>query len=139
MAGEPAPEETILIPPKGIQMRQSSDVVAIADKDVVAALRYIRDCACDGITAQDVAGHVSLSRATLDRRFQDLVGHSPKKEIDRIRINRAKQLLIETEYKVSVIGSMAGYTMAPQFVTAFRRMTGVTPGEYRVDAMRKKA
>jgi len=139
MAGESAPKEAILIPPKGIHIRQSSDVMAVADRDVVTALRYIRDHACDGITVDDVARRVTLSRATLDRRFQLALQRSAKTEIDRIRVNRAKQLLIETKYKIGAIATMTGYARAPQFVTAFKRLIGFTPGKYRSDAMRDKS
>jgi len=139
MAGEPAPKDTILIPPKGVHVRQSTDTFALTDQNIVAALSYIWECACDGITVQDVANHVALSRATLDRRFRSFLGHSPKKEIDRIRVNRAKQLLVETEYKISAVATMTGYEMAPQFVTAFRRLTGMTPGEYRLSTAREKS
>jgi len=136
MAGELAPKEAVFIPPKGIHVRQSSDVVAVEDCDVVAALRFIRDHACDGINVDDVAQHVALSRATLDRRFQFALGRSPKAEIDRLRVNRAKQLLAETEYKIAAIATMTGYGTAPQFVTAFKRLTGFTPGKYREIAIR---
>jgi len=136
MAGERAPKEALLIPPKGIHVRQSSDVVAVEDRDVVTALRYIRDHACDGINVDDVGRHVALSRATLDRRFQCALGRSPKAEIDRLRVNRAKQLLAETEYKIAAIATMTGYGTAPQFVTAFKRLTGFTPGKYREIAIR---
>jgi len=136
MAGESPPEEAILIPPKGVHIRQSTDVVALEDRDVVTALRYIRDHACDGITVDDVAQQMAISRATLDRRFQRALERSPKTEIDRIRVNRAKRLLVETDYKIAAIATMTGYGMAPQFVTAFKRLTGFTPGKYREGAIR---
>jgi len=136
MAGKLPPEEAILIPPKGIHIRQSTDVVALDDRDVVTALRYIRNHACDGITVDDVAQQTAISRATLDRRFQRALQRSPKTEIDRIRVNRAKRLLVETEYKIAAIATMTGYAMAPQFVTAFKRLAGFTPGKYRERAIR---
>jgi len=136
MAGQRAPKEAILIPPKGIHVRRSTDVVAVEDGDVATALRYIRDHACDGISVDDVARHVALSRTTLDRRFQFALERSPKAEIDRVRVNRAKQLLAETEYKIAAIAAMTGYAAAPQFVTAFKRLTGLTPGKYRESAIR---
>jgi LacI family transcriptional regulator len=131
MAGEAAPEAATLIPPKRIHVRQSSDVLAVEDRDIAAALRYVREHACDGITVGHAAGHLATSRATLDRHFHRILGRSVKVEIDRIRIDRAKQLLEETDYKVTLIAEMTGYGMAPQFVTAFKRLTGMTPGEYR--------
>lgn len=131
MKGESPPKETIAIPPKGVRIRRSSDLVAVEDNDVAAALRLIRDHSCDGITVEVVARRVALSRSTLDRRFQRVLGRSPKAEINRIRVTYAKRLLMETDYNIATIATMTGYGAAPQFVTAFKRLTGFTPGKYR--------
>jgi len=45
-------------------------------------------------------------------------------------------LLAETEYKIAAIATMTGYGTAPQFVTAFKRLTSFTPGKYRELAIR---
>lgn len=131
MNGEAIAESTILIPPKGIVVRTSSDVVAIADREVAAVLRYIRDHACEGINVEYVVDHVHLSRSSLDRRFKQLVGRSVKAEIDRVRINRAKLLLQETDLKITSIAHQIAYSSAAKFIDVFKRVTGVTPGKYR--------
>jgi LacI family transcriptional regulator len=131
MSGNPIVERRVLVAPERIQVRRSSDVVAVEDPDVAAALRHIRDHACEGISVGDVARSLPISRTTLDRRFLSILKRSPKNEIDRVRIQRAKRLLELTDYKVSAIAEMTGYASAPQFVTTFKRLTGVTPGEHR--------
>jgi LacI family transcriptional regulator len=131
MAGEPAPEEAVLIPPRKLHARLSSDVLAVEDRDVAAALRYVRDHACEGISVGSIARRLAMSRTTLDRHFHRNLGRSVKAEIDRLRVERAKQLLDDTEYKVSTIAEMTGYGVSPHFITAFKRLTGMTPGEYR--------
>ncbi len=131
LSGNPITEKRVLIPPEGVQVRRSSDVVAVEDPDVAAALSHIRDHACEGISVSDVARWLAISRTTLDRRFLSILQRSPKSEIDRVRIQRAKQLLELTEYKLATVAEMTGYASAPQFLTAFKRLTGITPGEHR--------
>jgi LacI family transcriptional regulator len=92
---------------------------------------FIRDHAGDGIHVDDVVASVRISRATLERRFRDSIGRSPAEEIVRIRMKRTKLLLAETDYKLRTVASLAGFGSSSQLVTAFKRITGFTPGEYR--------
>ncbi len=131
MNGVAPPPQIVLVPPRGIQTRLSTDFIAVADPGTAAALRYIRSHACDGISVDRLARRLAISRTTLDRKFRQLLGRSPKMEIDRVRIERARQLLQATDYKLSAIASLVGFQTAAQFVTAFKRHTGITPGAYR--------
>ncbi|RIK84333.1 MAG: XylR family transcriptional regulator [Planctomycetota bacterium] len=131
MEGEPAPSETIFIPPKGISRRLSSEAAAIDDREVAAAMQIIRDHACEGLTVQDVVKRLNISRSTLERRFYAAFNRTPAAEIERIRMSRAKLLLMETRYKLSKIAALTGYGTASQFATAFKRNIGATPGEFR--------
>lgn len=131
MEGEPAPEETIFIPPKGIARRLSSEASAIDDREVASAMQIIRDHACEGLTVQDVVERLNVSRSTLERRFHTAFGRSPATEIERVRMSRAKLLLRETRYKLSKIAVLTGYGTASQFATAFKRHFGFTPGDFR--------
>ncbi len=105
--------------------------MAIEDADLVVALRLISDHACEGITIGKILKHVAVSRTTLGRRFRRLLGRSPKEEIERVRLERAKRLLTETPYKLHRIARTIGYQTAAQFAIAFKRRTGLTPGQYR--------
>jgi LacI family transcriptional regulator len=131
MEGESAPQETIFIPPKGIARRLSSEAAAIDDREVASAMQIIRDHACEGLTVQDVIERLNVSRSTLERRFHAAFGRSPAMEIERMRMSRAKLLLMETRYKLSKIAVLTGYGTASQFATAFKRHSGFTPGEFR--------
>ncbi len=131
MKGSPAPADRILVPPQGVVVRRSSDVLALEDADLVVALRLISEHACEGITIGQILKHVAISRATLERRFRRLLGRSPKEEIERVRLVRAKRLLAETPYKLHRIARMIGYQTAAQFAIAFKRRTGLRPGQYR--------
>lgn len=131
MNGRPAPAKSILVPPQGIVVRRSSDVLALEDAELVFALRFIRDHACEGITVGRILKQLAISRATLERRFQRMLGRSPKAEIERVRLDRARRLLVETPYKLQQVAAMIGYRTAAQFALAFKRQTGQTPGQYR--------
>jgi LacI family transcriptional regulator len=131
MQGRRPAAKTISVPPLGIVSRRSSDAMAVDDAEVAAALHHIRAHASAGLRVPDVVSILSISRATLERRFQQVLGRSPAAEIERVRMDHARLLLAETDYKLRSIAALVGYASDAQFVTAFRRHTGTTPGHFR--------
>jgi len=133
MRGETVGTEGVLIPPLGVAERQSSDVYAIDDPDIAAALRYIREHACEGISVTDVLHSVPLSRRMLEHRFLKLVRRTPHAEIIRIRMERAGRLLRETDLSLAEIASRAGFADANYLSVAFKKQMGVSPRAYRAE------
>ncbi len=131
MRGDAPNLEPVIIPPLGVEMRQSTDVLAVADVEVREALSYIRQCACDGIMVADVLDQVPLSRRDLERRFKTLLGRSPAAEIRRIRLDRAKELLARSDLPVSKVAEAVGFDYVERFVPLFRKHVGITPLAYR--------
>lgn len=131
---EPPPEETILIPPKGVQTRLSSDFLAIPDPELAAALTYIRENACEGINVDDVIEYCQISRSTLERRFIKYLGLGPKEHIQRMRFERVKTLLRETDYDLFQIARLTGFRTTAHLVSAFKSRSGTTPGQYRLNS-----
>jgi LacI family transcriptional regulator len=131
MRGYMPTEPRILIDPLRVVTRQSSDVLAIRDSEVAAAMKFIRERACDGISVDDVVATVPVSRSTLERRFIKGVGRSIKAEINKVRIRRIKELLINTDYKLGAIANKVGFAHAEYMSVLFRESVGVTPGQYR--------
>jgi LacI family transcriptional regulator len=125
--GDRSEPPLVTYPPKRVVKRRSSDVVAVDDVELAAALQLIRDHACDGMTVADVVKQVPLSRPTLQRRFWQKLGRSPKQQIDQVRIDRAKRLLIETDYTLKHIAYLTGFSNAAHFATMFKRHTGQSP------------
>jgi LacI family transcriptional regulator len=134
MRGKPVPTEATLIPPVGIAERQSTDAYALDDPDIVTAMRFIREHACDGITVADVLRVVPLSRRKLEQRFLKLVRRTPYAEISRIRMERAGRLLRETSLPLAEIARRAGFTDPLYLSRAFKKHVGVSPRAYRKDA-----
>jgi LacI family transcriptional regulator len=131
MAGADVPVTTRLIEPLGVAARQSTDVVAVADARVSAAVRFIREHAASGIDVADVLRAVPMSRTLLERKFRQLIGHSPHEHILRVRVERVKALLATTELAVGAIAERVGVAHPEYLSVAFRRATGLSPREYR--------
>ncbi len=136
MRGEVVPPAAHLIKPLGIQTRQSTDVFAIDDPLVVQALRYIREHACEGINAGDVVKRFDLSRRVLEHRFQRKVGRTPHEEIIRVRIARVKELLAQQGLTLEEIAQRTGYQHIEYLSAAFKRLTGLSPSQFRTEHQR---
>ncbi|MDP0496366.1 MAG: substrate-binding domain-containing protein [Verrucomicrobiota bacterium JB024] len=130
MNDQTVPELT-LIPPLTIEKRASTERSACEDRIVASILSYIRDHFAEKITAEHVVQSIYTSRATAYNRFSQVVGHPIGKEIERVRLENAKSLLVETDYKIDVVARLSGYTNTPAFCRTFRRVVGLTPGDYR--------
>lgn len=136
--GEAVPPEPQFIEPLGIEIRQSSDVLAIDDPDVAAALRFIREHASTGIRVQDVLNAVPLSRRVLESRFRSILGRTPHEEIMRLRMQHVKRLLRETDLSLVEIARRVGIEHVEYLSVAFKRETGRTPRQYRLEAPASK-
>lgn len=133
MKGEHLTVVELRVAPIGVHRRQSTDVLATDDPQVVLAVRFIRDHACEPINVADVLRAVPLSRKVLETRFRKLLNHTLHDEIIRVRVDRVKQLLANTDLKLADIASRAGFEHPEYLSVAFKRETGFTPAAYRVD------
>ncbi len=125
------PDPPLLTKPLGIMVRESTDTLAIDDHEVSEALQYIRRHAHANIRVADVLKTLSLSRRSLEHRFKKMVGRTPHEEIQRVRLNSVKRLLSETELSIAAIAERSGYEHGEYMTAVFRRVTGLTPTEYR--------
>lgn len=130
MKGEVIKPTAHMIPPVGVKTRQSSDILAVADRKVAEALRYIREHACEGISVSDLLRRVPMARRSLETRFRKLLGRTPREEILRVQLNRVKQLLTATKLPVWEIADRTGFE--PDYLSGvFKRQIGMSPSEYR--------
>lgn len=119
------------VDPAGIANRRTTDVLAIPDRAVSAAVRYITEHACEGLTVDMVLPHAAASRSQLERKFRRYLGRSPQAEIRRVQIARIKQLLTDTDLPLKRIAELTGFDYMEYMCVVFRRLTGETPGAYR--------
>lgn len=121
----------VFIEPLGVTTRQSTEVLALDDPNLAAAVRCIREHACEGITVPEVLKRVPLRRIELERRFRKYLGHSPQAEIRAVQLKRVKQLLADTDLSLEQIARLAGYKHPEYMNVVFKRLTGQTPAHYR--------
>ena len=131
MAGEPAPGEPILIAPRGVVQRESSDMTAINDPVVARCVHYIRKHVADGVTVANLLNEVHVSQSSLQSRFKKLLGHAPSIEIRHIQIEKARELLADPDLSMIQIAYACGFRNQTRFGVAFRRVAGQTPTAYR--------
>jgi LacI family transcriptional regulator len=131
MAGESVKTSSILVKPMGVIARQSTDILAIDDRHIAAALKHIREQACDGLDVESILKVVPLSRSVLERRFSQILGISPKAEILRVRLDRVCRLLAESDLPLAEVAQKAGFEHPEYMSRLFKKKMGITPGEFR--------
>jgi LacI family transcriptional regulator len=131
MSGRAVQPTMNLVEPLGIATRQSTDVLAIEDQEVSAAVQFIRNHACEGITVDRVLDAVPISRRMLERRFKRIVGRTPHDEIVRVQVERARQMLRGTDLPLKTIAERIGLRHGEYLSVLFKRATGIAPGAYR--------
>ncbi|MBC8095976.1 MAG: helix-turn-helix domain-containing protein, partial [Akkermansiaceae bacterium] len=126
------PVINVLLPPVRLIRRQSTDVLALDDSRLCAAIRMVREGACSGLRVEDVVKAVCLSRRQLEARFRRHLGRSPHQEILRTRLQRAKELLEETQLTLADVAERCGFEHVEYFHVVFKRHEKVTPGAWRL-------
>jgi len=104
---------------------------------VAAALSYIRERACHGITVEEVLKQAFASRSQLEKKFRRYLGRSPQAEIRRVQTEKIRQLLVETDFPLKKIAELAGFEYVEYMCVVFKRLTGDSPGEYRKKNQKK--
>lgn len=132
MRGVDVPPGVQRIPPRGVAARRSSEMLAVDDPIVAAAIHTIREQACAKLTVDGLADQLHVSRATLERRFSRVLKSTPHGEITRVRLERTRQLLLETDYKLHAIAGMTGFCSPAHLSVVFKSAFGTAPGEYRL-------
>ena len=131
MATGKRPAGPIAVPPAGVIARRSTDLLAVDDPDVAAAIRFIRQNAGDALKVGDVLRFVAISRRTLEIRFRRAIGRSIHDEITRVRMDRARHLLISSDWTMPHIAAACGFPFSSQFSNAFKKQNGMAPVAFR--------
>ena len=77
------------------------------------------------------AAVLKFSRRAMETRFRNAVGRPPHMEIRRVQLERVKELLVTSDYKLEKIADMTGFSSAQYLAGLFHRVVGVTPGTWR--------
>jgi LacI family transcriptional regulator len=119
------------MPPKCVVTRRSTDVLAIEHAGVAKALRFVNEHYAETIAVPDIARAAGMSTRGLHRAFVLQLKRAPSQEVQRVRLERAKARLRETDEKIETIAFDTGHHSAKSLFRAFRRQEGQTPTAYR--------
>jgi AraC-like DNA-binding protein len=89
-------------------------------------MNYKRD-----IGIQDIADYVGLSYSHVRKIFKDKIGKNIGDVINSLRMQEAKDLLVRTEISIKDLALVLGYNNDQTFSRIFKKLEGITPGEYR--------
>ncbi len=131
LKGDPIDQSPVLINPMGLVTRQSTQHMAVADRRVHDAMQFIQNHIDQPITLEKVASHVAMSPRSLQRRFSEILGRSPSEEIRRVRLEKAKRLLIETQMSLSEIAEETGYLYTTHLSKHIKQYLGCAPIAFR--------
>ena len=131
MEGKQPTETNLLLPPRRIIVRQSTDKVALEDDLLANALRYIRRHYADELSIRDILHEIPLSRRAMEMGFRRHLGRTPREEIRRIRVEKAVELLCDTDWPITKIARACGFDRPELLTRAFRREIKATPSEFR--------
>jgi len=131
MEGQKVPVGITRLAPLRVVNRKSTEVLLVDDPDVAAALRFISEHAGQPIHIEDLLQQVPLSRRSLERRFREALKRSVSEEIRRVHVERAKQLLITTDFSIKQIAKASGFDSATRLGISFQKESGEPPSEFR--------
>ena len=98
---------------------------------MAAALRFIRDRGAEPIRVGDILAEVPISRRALELRFRAVAGCSLNAAIQQAHFQRARRLLIQTDYPLKRVAVLSGFGSHSYMAQMFRRKVGLTPLKYR--------
>jgi len=131
MDGEAPPAAPILLPPRDLVVRESSDGFAVEDPLMASALRFIAANSHKTIGPAEVAAAAGVETRTLQRRFRKHLDRPIAAEIRRVRIERAQRELALGRRSLKEIARQVGFGEAMRMYEVFRRELGVAPSRYR--------
>ncbi len=132
MRGERLSKREYLVEPTRVVTRQSTDWTALRDAFVVKTLAFIRTHATlPEIGVSDIARAMGLSRRTLEIRFRAATGRTLREEIENIRLDRLRALLIESDATIGELAHRCGFGAGTHLGRLFAKRFNTTMSRFR--------
>lgn len=130
--GNKVPSENIVGAPINIVVRQSTDMLAIKDQNLVKALNYINNNAFEKhLRVEEVVKATNLSRRMLEKKFQQIIGSTIGNKIKQTRLNFISEKLINTDIPIEIIAFEMGFPSSANLSSFFKKGKKVSPLKYR--------
>ncbi|MHC4637827.1 MAG: XylR family transcriptional regulator [Planctomycetota bacterium] len=123
--------QTIIAEPTHVVERRSTDILSIEDKDVLAAVRFIKEQCHRPLDEMEICETTGISRRNLELKFQKHLNCTLKTFTDRQRTERITQMLIETNLPMAQIAYTVGFSGPEKLSRFFKRTKGTCPHSYR--------
>jgi transcriptional regulator GlxA family with amidase domain len=101
------------------------------DTEILRAQQHIEDHVHEKLTIDELAAQTCLGRRTFERRFRQATGNSVLEYIHRVKIEAAKRSFESSRKNINEVMFDVGYTDTKAFRTIFKKITGLSPIEYR--------
>lgn len=101
-----------------------------ASNPISAIIAYVHDHIAEPLSVSDLAEQASMSPSAFSHLFRDVTGKSPYQFVKEMRLNRARELLIENKSSITQISKAVGYRSTSHFINEFRERYGITPRAY---------
>lgn len=101
------------------------------DEEILKAQKYIEDAYGMDISVEDVAGQTNMSKRNFIRRFKTATRNTPLEYLQKVKIEAAKKALEKNPENVNSLMMLSGYSDIKTFRKIFKRITGLTPKDYR--------
>lgn len=132
MRGRRAPAGPVLIPPRGVVVRRSSDILAAEHPEVAKALRHIWDHYRDPqLDVPRIVAATALSKTALNLAFRRCLNRTVGRLLLELRLRHARDFLAAGHQKVRLIARECGFRDANYLRAALRRETGLGPRAWR--------
>jgi AraC-like DNA-binding protein len=115
----------------GIVMNFENTGAGSKSEYVRRIMEYVHENYMQCITIDTIADHIGISYSYLRKLYKESTGQNLSDYLNQLRIQKAKQLLLETNYSVKEIVSMCGYNHERSFFRSFTQLEGVSPSKYK--------
>jgi LacI family transcriptional regulator len=139
LAGQAPPTEPVRLAPHGLVVRESTDFIAVEHPVVAAALAFISAHSHRRIGPDEVAHAVGTETRTLQNYFQQTIKRPIATEIRRVRLERAKRELVQSDRSLAQISRAVGFGTIQRLYEVFHRELGLAPSEYREQRQLKRS
>ena len=131
MAGDAVSPELVLVPPVGVTVRASTDLMAVSDPVIRDLLQHVHAHYRQSMGIKDLADRFQMSRRQLEIRFRAALNTSLRNYLIRFRLKEAKRLLLSSKATVEDIAAMTGFCHAPHLSHSFKKYFNCTPVQFR--------